>query len=195
MTLEEYINKLGVTKTGIESNNGGKTMEKVASGALVLLRKRVTEKGVNAEGAKFPAYSTKPTLVGCKSFYKKSSCEALLGTKAKRAKLEWRTVKGQKLAILPGGYRKIRELQSYPTGYVNFTISGEMWRSINVESSQTQHQQGLAIIGAKGGESNKKLSGNTRRKGNILDLSRREQTELSKLFELETLNVFTFNGL
>ena len=195
MTLEEYIKRLEATTADVGSHNMGKTMKEVASGALVLLRKRVTETGVNAKGSMFPAYSTKPTLVGCKSFYKKSSCEALLGSKAKRSKLEWRTVKGNKLAILPGGYRKIRELQNYPAGYVNFMISGEMWKSINVESTQTQHQQGIAIIGAKGTESNKKLSGNTRRKGDILDLSRNERERLAGVFEVETLKIFTINGL
>ena len=70
-----------------------------------------------------------------------------------------------------------------------------MWSDISVISNNSDHTKGVVIIGAKKDEEKKKLSGNTQRKGDILDLSIKEQDELMKRFNLETLNIFKENGL
>jgi hypothetical protein len=218
MTPDEHIKALQKSTNDLITNYNGNLMAHVGGYALQMIYDRVHGKGEMANGSQFPGYSTKDTLVGCKSFYKKSACEALLGNKKKRAALEWRTVGGSsgyaaylsvssgssgmagsgggvRLAILQGGYKKIRELQGYETGFVNFEISGRMWANIKLISSNSDHQNGIAKIGATGEDNKKKLEGNTKRKGDILDLSQKEINELKQTYTLDVLQVFKNNGL
>jgi len=82
-----------------------------------------------------------------------------------------------------------------PTDKVDFSVSGRMWANITVISNTSNHRAGLAIIGAKDEPEKKKLAGNTKRKGDILDLSQKEQDELKADFNLQVLNIFRENGL
>jgi len=195
MTFTELDKSITKTVKDIQNFHNGTIMASVGMVALTLLRQRVQETGVNAEGQKYKPYSTKPTLVGCKTFIQKSACTALLGSKPKRKELEWRTVNGHRLAILPGGYKQIRELQGRQTNHVDFSVTNDMWNDINVISKPTDHQKGIAIIGAKKEEEKKKLAGNTARRGDILDLSRKEQDELMQRYNLQVLKIFKENGL
>jgi len=195
MTFPELDKKLDKIVKDVTNNHNGTVMVSIGIEALTLLRKRVQETGINAEGQKYKPYSTKPTLVGCKTFVRKSACTSLLGSKPKRKELEWRTVNGHRLAILPGGYKQIRELQGRQTAHVDFSVTNDMWNDINVISKQTDHQKGIAIIGAKKEEEKKKLEGNTKRRGDILDLSRKEQDELMQRYNLQVLKIFKDNGL
>jgi len=217
MTPEEYTNRFERVIKDIKVHNDGQIMTRVAIEALTLLKKRVQETGTNAKGQEFKAYSTKPMLIGCSSF-RKDVCNQLFGSKEKRAKMDWRTVggsggyaaylsvssgasggansgKGRRLAILPGGYKEWRRLMGRPTDKVDFTVSGRMWNNVTVISSTSDHKNGMAIIGAKEDTEKKKLAGNTKRKGDILDLSQKEQDILKEDFNLEVLQVFRENGL
>jgi len=195
MTFPELDKKLDKTIKQVENNYNGSMMVIIGSEALTAIKKRVIETGINAEGKKFAPYSTKDTLIGCKSFLQKSACQTLLGSKNKRKELKWRTVNGHKLAILPGGYKKIRELQGRQTDHVDFTVTRSMWNNINVISKQTDHQKGIAIIGAQQDIEKKKLAGNTKRRGDILDLSKTEQDKLMQRYNLQVLQIFKENGL
>jgi len=53
----------------------------------------------------------------------------------------------------------------------------------------------VAIIGAKQEIEKKKLSGNTKRRGDILDLSPKEINELYELYNLNSIKIFRQNGL
>jgi hypothetical protein len=70
-----------------------------------------------------------------------------------------------------------------------------MWNNINLISSTNEHQQGVVIIGARTDEEKKKLEGNTKRKGDILDLSNKELTYLSEKYKVNTLEIIRNNGL
>ena len=199
MTFPEYDKKLQKTITAAKSHYNGQMMASIGVTALKMIYDRVTKTGVNAKGQKFAPYSTRDMLVGCKSFtVKESACEVLLGSKAKRKKLEWRTVGGEggvRLAILKGGYKKLREMQNRQTAFVDFSLTNRMWPNIKLISNNGNHQRGIAIIGAKDTEEKKKLEGNTKRKGDILDLSTKEVDELKKTYNLSMLQVFRSNGL
>jgi hypothetical protein len=195
MNFQEYDRKLGKTIQELKSNYHGEMMVKMGMTALTLIKKRVQETGVNAKGQKYPAYSTKDTLVGCKTFVQKNACSVLLGSKEKRKELEWRTVGGHHLAILKGGYKKIRELQGRQTNHVDFSVTNDMWNDINIISKQDAHQRGVVEIGAKEDKEKKKLAGNTKRKGDILDLNAKEIHDLQVQFNLNALQVFRNNGL
>jgi hypothetical protein len=195
MTFPELDKKFDKTVKELNNNYNGAMMAIVGSEALSMLRDRIQKTGVNAKGQKFAPYSIKPMLIGCKTFVRTSVCEAIFSSKEKRKKLEWRTINGHRLAILPGGYKKVRELQGRPTDKVDFMVTGRMWHDIAVISNQGQHQKGIAVIGAKQQSEKDKLAGNTKRRGDILDLSIKEQDELKRRYNLQVLNVFKENGL
>jgi hypothetical protein len=204
VTFPEYNKAFINVIKEINNFKNGETMVKMAITASTLIKQRVQEKGINAEGQRYKPYSTRPTLIGCKTFIQKSACEALLGSKPKRKQLEWRTVKGKRLAILQGGYKKIREIQGRQTDHVDFSVTNNMWNNTlvrketalqDLRSKQSDHVRGIAIIGAKLDKEKKKLAGNTKRRGDILDLSVNEQGELKKSFNLDVLQIFKENGL
>lgn len=193
MTPQEHIKALNNVVRDVQSQ--APVMERLGVQALTKIKQRVQQTGTNAEGSKYKAYSTKPTLIGCTTFLRKDACERVLGSKEKRKALEWRTVDGHRLAILNGGYKKIRELQGRQTAYVDFSVTNAMWNDINVISQYAQHQSGIAIIGAKQEIEKKKLAGNTERRGDILDLSNKEVDELKADYNLNVLEIFRKNGL
>jgi len=194
MTIEQFNINLERSIRELQTELYSKTMPRLGSEAFMLLRQRVQETGTNAEGSKFPAYSTKPMLTNCSTMIL-SACDKVAGSKEKRKELKWVTVKGHKLFTLPGGYKQYREIHGRQTSFVDFSFTNKMWNDINVISSASDHSQGMAIIGAKEDKEKKKLAGNTARKGEILDLSPKEIEYLTNMFNLSVLNVFKENGL
>jgi hypothetical protein len=70
-----------------------------------------------------------------------------------------------------------------------------MWANISLISNAQDHISGTAIIGAKNTDTNDILEGNTKRRGDILDLSKSEIEELKQEYTLDTLKIFKENGL
>jgi len=191
MTLPEANKSLDNIVKEMTGHFQGEMMVKLGVEAKRLIFDRVHDTGIDAKGNKYASYSTKPTLVGDKTFAFKFASQALLGSKSKRKKLEWRTVKGKHLAILPGGYEKIRQLQNRQINHVDFSVTQRMWQDINVIKSTNNS----VTIGAKEDLNKKKLSGNTARKGDILDLNKKEIDELKHTYNLGVLQIFRENGL
>lgn len=177
----------------------GETMVKVGSTALTRIRQRVQEEGKDASGQGFPPYSTKPMLVGAKTF-KKKSADKFFG-KQKNKDHSWVTIKrgdnAYHLAVFEEGYRGLREME-LGGGHgdkVDFSYTNAMWGDISIISNAGEHDRGTVVIGAKRQEEKDKLTFNTERnlkKGGkeILDLSESEINELKELFMLPILNVF-----
>ena len=197
MTIEEFDKKL---ENEIKQlSDLGTTMVKIGQTALAQIKQRVIEEGKDAKGGNFPPYSTKPMLVGCKTF-KKKNCNAFFG-KEKNKDHRWATIKRgsemYRLAYLEEGYKGLREMElSAEAGEkVNFFYQGTMWADISLVSNATDHSNGTVIIGAKRMEEKEKLYYNTERNkkkgGNeILDLSETEINELKELFNQPILNIF-----
>jgi hypothetical protein len=194
MTFEEYDKRLNGVVNDLQTGAHGEVMVRLAINALTKIKQRVTETGVNAKGTKYAPYSTKPMLTNC-STMTLSACSQVAGSKDKRRSMKWVTVKGHKLFELPGGYKQFRQIAGRQTNYVDFMFNGRMWSDINVISNQGDHQKGVAIIGARQEEEKKKLEGNTKRKGDILDLSQKEIDELKASYNLDVLQIFRNNGL
>jgi hypothetical protein len=177
----------------------GTTMVKIGFDALAMIKKRVIEEGKDAKGQGFPGYSTKPMLVGCKSF-KKKSCDKFFG-KEKNKELRWATIQrggnNYRLAYLEEGYKGLREME-LGGGHgdkVDFSYTNAMWGDISIISDTGEHDSGTVVIGAKRQEEKDKLTFNTERNlskgGNeILDLSESEINELKEMFLQPILNVF-----
>lgn len=189
MDINELNQKLDSLVEDVNQNIGN-TMVQIGSEALIYIRDRVMNSGINAEGQKYEPYSTKPMLVGCKGFKNKANCSRVFGKK-KNKDLKWVTLdrtnnEGKKirLAVLDGGYKEFRQLNDLQTGFVDFSFSGRMWANIKIKSDQSEHSNGVVRIGATTDEDNKKLEGNTRRKGDILKLSANEIESISKSFAM-----------
>lgn len=212
MTPEEHIKRFEKTINDLTNHNNGTIMVKLGVSALTLIKERVIETGVNAKGSKFPGYSTKDMLIGAKSARTKEVENLLFGSKKKRAAMDWVTLGGnrysqmlsesagtsvdlKRLAILKGGYKKLRQLWGLPANYVNFSVTNRMWNDINIVSNMNSHRGGEVIIGARLESEKQKLAGNTKRKGDILDLNAKEIEDLKRTYNLNALQVFRSNGL
>jgi hypothetical protein len=177
----------------------GNTMVSIGVDALAMIKTRVIETGLDATGKGFPGYSTDSMLVGCKSFRKKD-CDKFFGKK-KNKEHEWVTLKrgGElyRLAVLEGGYKKLREI-SLGAGKgdkVDFSFTNDMWNDISIISTSSEHNGGTVVIGAKKQIEKDKLYYNTERnkkKGGqeILDLSESEINYLKEEFMQPILNIF-----
>jgi hypothetical protein len=129
--------------------------------ALALLKKRVVEKGIASDDTAFRPYSTRPMLVGAKSFRTKSAAASVFGSPAKRKSLEWRTIdRGgalYRLAILPGGYKQIRQIEGSQVAHKSFLRSGEMWLSIHTLGTKKEGEgKFITTVGTEVDLSNKK---------------------------------------
>lgn len=193
MTFPELDKKLENVINDAKTHYHGDLMANVGMHARKLIFERVTKTGVDAKGSKFRPYSTKPMLVGCKSMNDKV-CKSFFG-KERNKELRWVTIDKKRLAILEGGYKKFRELHGRQTAFVDFTFGGNMWSDINLISSSSDHQKGVAIVGARSPEEKKKLAGNTKRRGDILDLRSSEIDLLMKEYSLDFLQVIRNDGL
>jgi len=193
MTIPEYNARM--EKVIKDSQRNEEVMVRLGASALTWIKERVIETGVNAKGQKFKPYSTRPTLAGGKSFRTVKYAAQVLGSKAKRKGFDWVTVNGHRLVVVKGGYKEIRQLQGLQTDHVDFSVTNEMWGDINIISKSSDHQKGTVIIGAKKESEKKKLEGNTKRRGDILDLNPHEIEDLYNGYNLNMLQIFRNNGL
>lgn len=128
MTLGEYIRKVDAE---IQREIETYLNVQIAASALAFIDSRVRGTGTKADGGKFSPYSTKPSLIGATSFTSKTHADKVFG-KTKNKELDWVTYQGHKLAIMPGGYKQIRETEGRQTAYKDFERTSELWRSIKV---------------------------------------------------------------
>jgi hypothetical protein len=194
MTPDELVKSYGNVIRDMQSTPRGDIMMKTGVSALVAIKKRVINTGVDAKGNKYKPYSTKPMLANCSSMTE-SACSKIASSKEKRKELQWVTLKGHKLFEIDGGYKEYRELHGRQTDHVDFSFTNSMWSDVNVISNSGDHNKGVVIIGAKEEKHKKKLEGNTKRRGDILDLSKTEIDELMRLYNIGTLQIFKNNGL
>ena len=197
MTIPELNQKLDSLVNDI-TQNLGTTMVQVGSEALVYVRERVMNSGIDAEGQKYEPYSTRPMLANCSSMTG-NACSRIASSKEKRKELKWVTIKrGDKnirLFELPQGYKQYRELHGKQTGFVDFSFSGRMWSNIKIKSDQSEHNSGIVRIGATTEEDNKKLEGNTKRRGDILKLSKSEIENIKSSFAMNITQSIERAGL
>ncbi len=111
-------------------------------------------------------YSTKPTLVGAKSFATKGGANAIFGSREKRRKQEWRTITrgGRKhnLVLLRGGYKAIRQLSGRGTSKVDLNFTGKLSKEFGMQMIGNSVVLGFTTIDAI-----KKAKGLERRNGGV----------------------------
>jgi hypothetical protein len=225
ITLIELSQNLQSFANDLTGQQQGVLMQKLGLDALALIKKRVQQTGINAEGEKFDPYSTEPMLVGKKSFKTEKAWNKIAGSKPKRKELKWVTIGGDKgfssflevssggvgpsesggkhLFELKEGYKEFRELHSRQTEYVDFVFSGRLFGNIKenipgdvkITSDQAELNSGVVTIAATQELEKKKLSGLTKRKGEILALSKKEEIQLSGYYDKWVGDLLHKNGL
>ena len=156
----------------------------LAAQALAMIDKRVRTTGVGPDGTKYKPYSSSPTLIGAKSFTKKVAADAVFSSKDKRRAMEWFTVGGHHLALLPGGYRRIREIEGRQVAFKDFDRTSQMWTSIRVLGTRQTGQGFATTIGTLNEFSEMKLSANVDREGKeILMTTKQEEAELTEMLD------------
>lgn len=197
MTFEELDKKFD-SFVSDSVNQLGATMVILGGEALMAIRKRVQETGTNAEGSKYAPYSTEPMLANC-SRMTGSACSAIASSKEKRKELKWVTLKrggkNIKLFELPQGYKQYRELHGRQTAFVDFAFTNNMWNNIKIVSNNSEHDKGVVRIAATTDEDKKKLEGNTKRRGDILKLSKSEIDSINRRFNMQIEQIIKRNGL
>ncbi|MEN6568981.1 MAG: hypothetical protein ABFC18_03110 [Rikenellaceae bacterium] len=206
MTVDELNKRLDRVSNEIQSRLGN-TMIQIGNDALYKIKERIQGSGVNAKGEKFKPYSTKEMLVGGKSFRKKDATMFF-----NRKGLDWKSLRKPgvgkppegkhnkksdyvRLAVLPGGYKQLREISGLQASFVDFTFTTDMWSNIGIVSDVAEANKGIVRISAKTEKEKKKLEGNTARRGNILELSDKELAEVSETFGMRLQQIIDKNGL
>lgn len=219
MTIQQLNTKL---ESFVKELQGGDKLGNIMVGigleANKMIYDRVHGKGIDAEGSKYTPYSTKSMLSGCSNFIDESNCIRYIGTKAaqkknrKRSRFEkylaaeagefetkWITLKkaGKNIRLfeIPGGYREFRTLNKRQINYVDFDFTGDMWKGISLKINRNELNKGIVRIGAINPESEKKLTGNTKRRTDILKLNQTEINELSNKFENKLQELINKSGL
>lgn len=168
MTVKQYISKLEGEIKGIKAKKD-KAIRKAAAISLTHTVQRIFDFGLDANGMPIGQYSTKPMLVGAKSFRNKSGANKIFGSKSKRKAAKWVTLskggKNYKLVVLPGGYKAVREASGLWTGFVNLDFTGRLqsdFRSSLTKSSAgyqagTKYARNSAITEAQEEKWGKKI--------------------------------------
>lgn len=102
--------------------------------------RRIFNEGKRTDGANIGSYSTKNTFVGAKSFRNKSAADSFFSS---ADDLQWVKYKGRSLAVLPGGYKRLREVQGLPSGFVNFEYSGALKQALDIGTANGEAAIGL----------------------------------------------------
>jgi hypothetical protein len=100
-------------------------------------------------------YSTKPLLIGAKSFMNKTRANEFF--KSQEAFTDdtqgFRTLKNKKVAyLLPGGYKKFRSLNGLQNNIVDLTFSGRLLKGIAFDNESIFFRDELSKKKAEGNE-------------------------------------------
>lgn len=91
---------------------------------------RIFKKGGATKG-EIGKYSTKAMYVGSSNFRNKKMANSVLGSKKKRAGLNWITTKnGNHLAEISEGYKAFRALNGLQNSKVDLNFNGDLFRSV-----------------------------------------------------------------
>lgn len=112
---------------------------------------RIFDKGLDAKENQIGQYSTKPLLIGAKSFKDKSWANQFFNSEEAFTDdtQGFRKVRGKTLYLLPGGYRKFRSLNGLRNGFVDLTFSANLKKTIvhNEHQVYFKNEYGVKVSG------------------------------------------------
>ena len=105
------------------------SFESATLNLLTDIKTRIFGEHEDATGNKLGQYSTKPTLIGAKSFINKGGANTFFESQKKKETGQWRTVNGKHLFVLDGGYKELRSIQGRQTAEIDLQYSFELAKS------------------------------------------------------------------
>lgn len=189
MTTDDFIINLNQTLT-----NPKVLAEAFQVAVLDLVtreQKRIFVDGKNSNDTKIGDYSTKPMLVGAKSFINKGTADKFF----KRKDNKWKTIQrggnNYPLAVLDGGYKELRRLTPRKVDFVNLKYTDDLFFDFAAQRAGGDHNpikindfEFQITVGARP-KSKIKVDGNEKRfNAPIFQPSKTDQSHF-----LETLNV------
>jgi hypothetical protein len=128
LTPQQQADKLNLF-IGNFDNLIADTFESATLNLLTDIKTRVFGEHEDTSGGKLGQYSTKPTLIGAKSFINKGGANTFFEAQKKKEDGKWRTVKGKHLFVLDGGYKELRQIQGRQTAEIDLQYSFELAKS------------------------------------------------------------------
>lgn len=107
------------------------------------MSRRIFNEGKRTDGGQIGQYSTKDSLVGAKSFRNQGSAQSFFSDDH-----DWINIKGNSLAKLPGGYKKLRDIQGLQTNFVDLDYKGNLKNSLDVGTVNEIPTIGLTRLGS-----------------------------------------------
>lgn len=159
MNLVELRGRVGQMAAAARAQIGTE-MEVVAVSGYALVQRRVSQTGKDANGAAFEAYS--PAY----ERYKRGA----VGTAKKEG--------AKKRAARKTAEASPENPVGRFTGFVNFTLSGQMLNSIGIVEAGQQGRSYVVRIGGRDQETRDKMAGNDTHRNGWLKLQPKENTEL-----------------
>lgn len=159
MNLDELRGRVGQMAAAARAKIGTE-METVAVSGYALVQRRVSETGKDAKGAEFAPYS--PAY----ERYKRGA----VGTAKKEGK--------KKRAARRTAEASAEKPVGRFTGFVNFTLSGQMLNSIGIVFSAYDGSSYVVRIGGRDEHTREKMEGNETHRRGWLRLSKDEKAEL-----------------
>ena len=188
MTPEDFIRKIDKAIRNLETQNI--PLKRAVQSAHALRISRIFNAGRKTDGGNIGEYSTKPMLVGAKSFFKKTSADKFF----KKAE-KWVTIKkagvARHLAIMEGGYKELRQLQQRPVNYIDLGLTYDMRNDFANSAIGATDRQATQISVNEYQERWKrehnidKSEGLTSRFGEIFPLSGQERNKFKFVLEFE----------
>jgi flagellar hook assembly protein FlgD len=170
MSIEEAVDRLKRLENTLP-DLVQRNVEIAAFEAITAIGQRARYKGEDAKGAKFDDYTDAYKI------YK-----AHLGTKQKPKKDE-------------NGKRLKRQVPTSPQGrykgYVDFDLSGDLWRNIAITERKDENGKVKMVIGAKTEANQKKLEGNLKYRSPLMQTSVTETKEIQREFGQRINNEIT----
>jgi len=186
MTLQKTINKLTNVQP-LMKDLATHVRVRVAAALLAEVKRRVQFTGVNARGAKFKGYSTRPALLGYSEYPLNKKAYSRLKSQMKKINKAaektggesyggWVTIDNHALMVVPGGYKAIRNAAGYQIAFKDFTVTNAMWRGVKVIGNPVIQGTKLTFsYGATDTLTAQKVSGHNKREGiNILEPTAKE---------------------
>ena len=185
-----YAAHLRNIKSAIEDLQSGREAEttKIMADDVALIKRRVINEGKLSDGSPTEGYSEAvvPYWFHGSSEYTKKNAAFNVGNKQKE---------GLKKFGYFFSYKQWRELNGRPTGFKNFSMTGNMWKKISAILFSIGKYSTTYVVGSEDQEVQKIIDYNSARSGPFLDQSNDEKELISKLNRERVLNVMKKHNL
>lgn len=162
--LRNLVNSLRLLKDDILTSRETVAVQ-IASNLLAQVENRIIQKGEDADGVKFPGYSTTPVP---KFFFYGRSRNNGADTRVRKAKTKTLS------------YKEFRGLNNLQTQHVDLYFTGEMWNHTGVEITKRLFAFTQVSIKGKTKEAQNKIGWNSERYGGYILKPQKDEIEAAR---------------